>query len=284
MRSHYAHFLPLRPALAQIPIDGALATIGAALDTTLSPLLATSVGSDDLAAVVPDLSLALAARTLAEAAQREHPLISADAAVVATLRRAQIVLDRDTTARTRIGAALTATGSTLPARDVEVTHLVTELAVSSDAITMARSRPLDGLTVAAFSGCHASVNERGALESVIAACGATPLSMRSGRSCCGAALAGVRDALATSMAAVPLGEAAALEADILVTATPCCGHHLKVALGSAERLLDRDLDVPVLHLAEFVALALGSDALGTRRNSLSPLLLERLFNVQASAQ
>jgi succinate dehydrogenase / fumarate reductase, cytochrome b subunit len=128
-------------------------------------------------------------------------------------------------------------------------------------------RPLDELRVALLRGCQLLRPSRdlGAAEAdllvplgrVIAACGALEVPIESGSSCCGAAGALTRPEIALGAAAAPLAEAIDADAEALVVASSRCYAMLRDRREQIARHADRELSVPVLHVAQLVALAFG---------------------------
>ena len=69
-----------------------------------------------------------------------------------------------------------------------------------------------------------------------------------------------------------LGDAKDADADCLVTPCPLCHLNLDLQQPLAERLVGRELDMPVLHLPQLVGLALGLEPkeLGLQRHVVKP--------------
>jgi succinate dehydrogenase / fumarate reductase cytochrome b subunit len=69
-----------------------------------------------------------------------------------------------------------------------------------------------------------------------------------------------------------LGDAVDAEADCLVTPCPLCHLNLYLQQPLAEKVVGRELDMPVLHLPQLVGLALGLEPkeLGFKRHVVRP--------------
>jgi succinate dehydrogenase / fumarate reductase cytochrome b subunit len=132
-------------------------------------------------------------------------------------------------------------------------------------------RPLDGLRIAPFYGCYivrptkrlgyADHPERDQyLEYVIEALGAQPVEYAGARKCCGFPVITMNRTTSLRQAGRHLADAIDAGADCLVTPCPLCHLNLDMQQPDAAQYVERDLDVPVLHLPQMVGLALGLEA------------------------
>jgi succinate dehydrogenase / fumarate reductase cytochrome b subunit len=129
-------------------------------------------------------------------------------------------------------------------------------------------RPLEGLRIAPFYGCYvvrptkrlgfADHPERDQyLDYVIAALGAEPVEYAGARKCCGFPVITMNRRTSLRQAGRHLADAIDAGADCLVTPCPLCHLNLDMQQPEAAKFVERDLDVPVLHLPQMVGLALG---------------------------
>jgi len=129
-------------------------------------------------------------------------------------------------------------------------------------------RPLEGLRIAPFYGCYivrptsrlgyGRHPERDRyLEQVIDVLGAEPVEYAGSHKCCGFPLITMNRVTSLRQAGRHLADAIDAGADCLVTPCPLCHLNLDMQQPAAVQYVERDLDVPVLHLPQMVGLALG---------------------------
>jgi succinate dehydrogenase / fumarate reductase cytochrome b subunit len=129
-------------------------------------------------------------------------------------------------------------------------------------------RPLAGLRIAPFYGCYivrptkrlgfADRPERDMyLDYVIEALGAEPVDYAGARKCCGFPVITMSRTTSLRQAGRHLADAIDAGADCLVTPCPLCHLNLDMQQPVAAKYVERDLDIPVLHLPQMVGLALG---------------------------
>ncbi len=151
------------------------------------------------------------------------------------------------------------------------------------------TRQLTGLNCAAFYGCYllrGQTNLPGddphqpeSMENVFRAIGATPIYYQGRTQCCGWPISSYAPNQAFQMAANHIQEALDHGADCLVTPCPLCHLQLDSRQPEVEKLIGHKLALPVLHLPQLVALALGisPQTLGLDRHVVSTQpLLEKL--------
>jgi succinate dehydrogenase / fumarate reductase cytochrome b subunit len=151
------------------------------------------------------------------------------------------------------------------------------------------TRKLTGLKCAAFYGCYLLRAQKHipyddpynpqSMEDVFRAVGATPVEYAGRTECCGWPLSSYAPTQAFKMAGSHLQEAIAAGADCMVTPCPLCHLNLDSRQPEVEAVLQTRLRLPVLHLPQLVALALGISpkALGLDRHIVSTRpVLEKL--------
>jgi succinate dehydrogenase / fumarate reductase cytochrome b subunit len=129
-------------------------------------------------------------------------------------------------------------------------------------------RPLEGLRIAPFYGCYI-VRPTGRLgfgkhperdrylDQVIEVLGAESVEYAGSHKCCGFPVITMNRVTSLRQAGRHLADAIDAGADCLVTPCPLCHLNLDMQQPDASKYVERDLDVPVLHLPQMVGLALG---------------------------
>jgi succinate dehydrogenase / fumarate reductase, cytochrome b subunit len=144
-------------------------------------------------------------------------------------------------------------------------------------------RPLTDLRVGPFYGCYIvrPTDRLGIdrehprdtyLHDVIAALGGEVIEYAGQYKCCGFPIITMNKEVSLKQAGRHLGDAADADADCLVTPCPLCHLNLDLQQPLAERLVGRNLNMPVLHLPQLLGLALGldPDELGMQRHVVKP--------------
>jgi succinate dehydrogenase / fumarate reductase cytochrome b subunit len=144
-------------------------------------------------------------------------------------------------------------------------------------------RPLTNLKVGPFYGCYI-VRPRNRLgidserprdqylEQLIDALGGTVIEYAGMRKCCGFPIITMNKEASLKQAGRHLGDAVDADADCLVTPCPLCHLNLDMQQPLAEKVVGRELQMPVLHLPQLVGLALGLEPkeLGLSRHVVRP--------------
>jgi succinate dehydrogenase / fumarate reductase, cytochrome b subunit len=107
---------------------------------------------------------------------------------------------------------------------------------------------------------------------VIEALGGTVIEYAGSHKCCGFPIITMNKEASLKQAGRHLGDAKDADADCLVTPCPLCHLNLDLQQPLAERVVGRDLQMPVLHLPQLVGLALGLEPkeLGLQRHVVKP--------------
>lgn len=129
------------------------------------------------------------------------------------------------------------------------------------------TRKLQGLKCAAFYGCYLLRAQEHlpyddpynpqSMERVFEAIGATPVYYRGRTQCCGWPLSSYATNQSFKMAGTHIQDAIASGADCIVTPCPLCHLNLDSRQPEVERVIGKELGLPVLHFSQLVALALG---------------------------
>lgn len=129
------------------------------------------------------------------------------------------------------------------------------------------TRALSGLNCAAFYGCYLLRGQTvlsyddpftpTSLENVFRTVGATPIDYSGRTQCCGWPLSSYATTASFQMAGRHLKAAIAAGADCIVTPCPLCHLNLDSRQPEIEQVLGESLGLPILHLPQLVALAVG---------------------------
>ena len=172
----------------------------------------------------------------------------------------------------------------------EVKHLLYAL-ISDYGLEEIKQRVTNKLTnlkCAAFYGCYLLRAQNmpdddpfkpEAMENVFRTVGATPIYYQGRTKCCGWPLSSYATNQSFQMAGKHISEAIEAGADCLVTPCPLCHLNLDSRQPEVEKVIGRKLGLPVLHLPQLVALALGVSPkeLGLQRHIVSTKsVLEKL--------
>lgn len=138
--------------------------------------------------------------------------------------------------------------------------------VGLEKLKNAIKEPFNGLRVAVQPGCHLTKPKRihfgqwmgiTALEELVEATGAKSIAYERKEACCGGPLRGVNDEVAMHVAKQKLDGMKAAGVDCIVTVCPFC--YLELDMGQLEikRHLKEEYNLPVLHFAELLRVAMG---------------------------
>lgn len=151
------------------------------------------------------------------------------------------------------------------------------------------TRTLSNLNCAAFYGCYIlraqdtipydNPFQPESMENVFRAVGANPIYYHGRTQCCGWPLSSYAEEKSFRMAANHIQEAIDAGADCMVTPCPLCHLNLDSRQKEIEKVTGQKLGLPILHLPQLVALALGisPQELGLDRHLVSTKsVLEKL--------
>lgn len=154
-------------------------------------------------------------------------------------------------------------------RGIQVKHFLWVLIADMGLERMSNmvTRPLHGLKVAPYYGCHIlrpkealefdNPDQPSSLEKLILALGAEPVNYNGRKKCCGMHSMMESEEIALKLSGQNIEEALHKGADCLVTPCPLCHMVLDGFQGKAEKILRSKFGIPVLHLAQLVGLAIG---------------------------
>ncbi|MGI0131669.1 MAG: CoB--CoM heterodisulfide reductase iron-sulfur subunit B family protein [Thermoplasmata archaeon] len=227
------------------------------------------------------LNVAMNARNLAIAERAGLDLLTVCSTCQGMLTLANRRLE-EAPVRAKVDGALQQIGVTYRGT-TKVKHLLQVLVqdVGVDRVRALVRRPLVGLKVGAFYGCHLvrpanelrweKPEEPHSFEDLIAGLGATPVMYRGRVMCCGFPILFVREGTANRIAATQIDDARAHGADAMATPCPLCHLSLDGFQNKAAKAVGHDLHMPVFHLPQLVGLAMGAtpEEVGLPRHMVS---------------
>lgn len=249
--------------------------------------VAACTGARQLRDSDQELFLTLNARTLALAEKLERNVVTVCATCLLNLVEVNDTLRRDAQLRARINKNLAEIGLKYRG-ECEVTHLLWVLLrdIGAEALAKRVVRPLRGLRVAPFYGCHIlrpkdvlgfdDPDSPTSLDTLIRLLGAEPVAYDGKKRCCGFHVLMAREDVALKLSGRRLWEAREAKADCLVTTCPLCHTSLDPYQAAAARTSGAKPDLPIIHLPQLLGLGLGLDPKDLRLDghvvSMAPVL------------
>jgi succinate dehydrogenase / fumarate reductase, cytochrome b subunit len=230
----------------------------------------TCCGAGDIHEAEPDYYLHLNARILAyaEAAGTDELLTICNVCTL-NLRQANWQLKNDEALRERVSANLQRVGVPPYSGNVEVRHLLWEIAEGEgyELLKTVAHRGLKGLKVAPFYGCQIlrpskilgfeDPDRPWSLERIIEACGGEAVDYPAKIKCCGFPIIAAREETALGELIQPIEQAMEAGADAMVTPCPLCHLSLDAWQSKLRAATGRDFRMPILHLSQLVGVAAG---------------------------
>src|ERR1700750_1609725 len=230
----------------------------------------TCCGAGDIHEAEPDYYLHLNARILSYAsAQGVDTLLTVCNVCTLNLRQANFMLAGDADLRARVNENLVAVGVPAYERDVEVRHLLWEIAEGEgyELLKQSAHRGLRGLKIAPFYGCQIlrpskiqgfeDPDPPCSLERIIEACGGPPVDYPAKIKCCGFPIIQAREETALGELIQPIEQAYEAGADAIVTPCPLCHLSLDAWQSKLKAATGKDFQMPILHLSQLVGVAAG---------------------------
>jgi succinate dehydrogenase / fumarate reductase cytochrome b subunit len=185
-------------------------------------------------------------------------------------RKAQRKLDGDPAYKDRVNAELLKETGREYKGTVKIKHFYEVLLqdIGLEALGQKIVRPLRGLKVGAFYGCYATrppeVNDLAdpddpdELEALIRALGATPVMYDERLKCCGFPIVMMNKKNSLQLSGNAIVSAKQAGADAMVTPCPLCHLNLDSYQPEVESRVGAKLEMPILHIPQLVAMALGA--------------------------
>jgi succinate dehydrogenase cytochrome b subunit len=230
----------------------------------------TCCGAGDIHEAEPDYYLHLNARILAYAAATgADTLLTVCNVCTLNLRQANWQLVGDAELRARVNENLESVGAPPYERDVDVRHLLWELADEAgyERLKLTAHKGLKGLKIAPFYGCQILRPSRvlgfenpdhpSSLERIIDACGGEAIDYPAKLKCCGFPIIQAREETALGELVQPIEQAVEAGADAMVTPCPLCHLSLDAWQSKLKATTGRDFRMPILHLSQLIGVAAG---------------------------
>jgi succinate dehydrogenase / fumarate reductase cytochrome b subunit len=228
----------------------------------------TCCGASHIQDINDDLALSINARNIALGEALGAPILTVCNTCTLMLRMAKQSLDEDEQIKQRVNANLQEAGLQYQGTS-EVTHLLWMLIRDYGLENLKRQvkRPLTGLKVASFYGCHIlrppqvmgfenHLNPQ-SMEMVVAALGAENVEFDQRLACCGFHAVFPAEQEVLQKTGVNCLSARDAGADVLVTPCPLCQMQLDMYQPDAQKRFAETIRMPILHLPQLIGLALG---------------------------
>jgi succinate dehydrogenase / fumarate reductase, cytochrome b subunit len=270
-------------------LHGSMAKVAPLLDIELVELdRAACCGAGVIAEHNQELADTLNARTFALAQQEIERGADLMMNICSTCQGAQSEcqerLDANSEYREHVNETLSDDGLHYD-RGIVNKHLLWLLVeeIGLEAVATKVRRPLTDLRVGPFYGCYIvrPTDRLGIdrdhprdtyLHQLIEALGGTVVDYAGQYKCCGFPIITMNKQASLAQAGRHLGDAIDADADCLVTPCPLCHLNLDLQQPLAEKVVGRQLGMPVLHLPQLIGLALGLDPkeLGMGKHVVKP--------------
>jgi succinate dehydrogenase / fumarate reductase cytochrome b subunit len=230
----------------------------------------TCCGAGDIHEAEPDYYLHLNARILAYAEAADcDTLLTVCNVCTLNLRQANWQLKNDDALRERVSTNLQRVGVPPYSGNVEVRHLLWEIAEGEgyELLKQSAHKGLKGLKIAPFYGCQIlrpskllgfeDPDRPWSLERIIEACGGEAIDYPAKVKCCGFPIIQAREETALGELIQPIEQAKEAGADALVTPCPLCHLSLDAWQSKLKAATGKDFAMPILHLSQLVGVAAG---------------------------
>ncbi len=239
----------------------------------------------------PILADTLNARTFAIAEKKGLDLVTICSTCQGVLKKSECTIKSDPAYKERINHLLKDGGHQYDGSKSRIKHFANILASDEGMARLKEriKRPLTGLKVAAFYGCYVlrpshlsdfdNPDNPTGLEEIFEVLGATPVYYPSRIKCCGFPIVMMNKKASLDMAGNALVDAVESGADCVVTGCPLCHLNLDSYQPEIEVLLKKKYAIPILHLPQLVALALGYSPkeLDMDKHIVSTLKIDRML-------
>ncbi len=230
---------------------------------------AACCGAGVLSEKNPVLTDAINARTFALAEEQNLDLVTICSTCQGNLKKSECHLDADAEYKDKINHVLNPGGHQYLGGKIKIKHFSNILATPEGKALLRQKikRPLTGLKTAAFYGCYVlrpselseyeDPDNPKELEELFEIMGATPVYYPSRIKCCGFPIIMMNKEASHELAGNALIEAVEGGADCVVTGCPLCHLSLDSYQPEIESMQKKHYSIPILHLPQLVALALG---------------------------
>ncbi|MCX8116943.1 MAG: CoB--CoM heterodisulfide reductase iron-sulfur subunit B family protein [Desulfobacterota bacterium] len=281
--SSYTLFLGCTVPVRALNYELASRKVAGALGLTLHDIPEFTCCGYPVKSISHHAYLLMAARNLALAEAKGHPICTLCSSCCGSLAEANRELLEDPSLRKRINEELYRWVGFRYEGEVKVSHLTRILhrEVGTKKIEKEVRADLSSLRVAAHYGCHftkpSDLYRRAddpenpkSLDELIEATGAQSLAYEEKLSCCGGGVLAIDEQVALGMAQRKLDHIHAQKADAIVLICPFCSVMYESNQKKIEKAFEKDYKLPVLYYPQLLGLALGidPDELGLKMNRI----------------
>jgi len=217
-----------------------------------------------------ETSLSIAAYNICLAEEADLNIVTLCTGCFESLAMANATLKKNERLKARVNRILSSAGKEFKGSK-EVKHYLQVLIedVGLDRLRKAIVKNLSNLKVASFSGCHAlrpsellkfdDPERPHIFDDLVEALGAKSIWYRNKLKCCGGLLRGYADDVALAIAREKIVNTTKADADCIATLCPFCFLTLDLGQILMKSAFHEEYNMPVLHYAELLSLALGID-------------------------
>ena len=289
----YALYLGCTIPLKMPHFEKAFREISKILGITFKEMEGSSCCADPVA--IQSLSietwLTLGARNLAIAEKLGLDIMTVCSGCYETLKTVHVLLEEDKAAFDRVNAILSKLGIEYKGTS-KVFHYA-ELFSQDEMLEKIKSKvvkSLDSLNIASHYGCHLirpskimqfdDPERPESMDKILKAIGASPVEFASKLECCGFC-ARLQDEIGMNLVEEKMTDLKNLDkgVDGMVAVCPACANQYDKKEKIISRKSDKELDTPVLYLAELIAIAFGveTEKLALKHRAVKPTkLMEKL--------
>jgi len=215
-----------------------------------------------------ELNLTMSARIFAQAEEMGCDILTICNTCLMVMSRAKKELEDDPDMFKAVNDNLAKAGLKYHG-DVKINHLLWVLIrdIGLDRIKKLVTRPLKGLNIGAYYGCHIlrpsdavvfdNPDAPTSLDDLISALGGTPVEYSGKTRCCGFQLDLVSPETAHKMVGKRILDCKDNGGECMVTPCPLCHINLDSYQGYANKLLGVKLDVPIFNLSQLIGFSFG---------------------------
>jgi len=239
----------------------------------------------------PLLADALNARSIAIAEEQDLDLVTICSTCQGILKKTESHVDSDPAYKEKVNNVLEEGGHQYAGGKIKIQHFANVLG-TEEGLKLLRdkvTRPLTGLKTAAFYGCYVlrpselslyeDPDNPTGMEEIFEILGATPVYYDGRTKCCGFPIIMMNKNASHDMAGNALIDAIDSGADCVVTGCPLCHLSLDAYQPEIDRMNEKGCSIPILHLPQLVALALGysPQELGMDKHIISTTRLDKIL-------
>jgi len=289
----YALYLGCNIPLKKPQLEVAFREVANIMGMTFKEMDGASCCPDPVAtqSLSVDTWMTIAARNLAIAEKMGLDIMTICSGCFETLKTTQVLLEEDENQLKKVNSVLSKIGYEYKGT-VKVYNFV-EVFSQDDMLEKIKSvikKPLDGLNIAIHYGCHLvrpskimrfdHPEKPTKMDAIVEAMGAKSVVFPAKLECCGFC-ARLQEEIGFKLVEEKMTELKGLkvEVDALITVCPACTDQYDRKERTISRKTGKELDIPIIYLAELMAIAFGVDEtkLGLNTRAVKPnKLLEKL--------